>query len=177
MPRAQLRRLAASLALTALIALVTIGCAADEPPRITVYSDGTSLRLAPLQYCDVTVSSCDAAPDAKGSLTTRPGLPVQISVPESVSQTPWLVNVQSSTADGKALPVRQEFFSPGETLAYTARPGSPDERLLVVEIQQLGAAYAGKDDNTPITDEFGNPQLVARGVWSVELTPRDPSSR
>lgn len=172
MPRVRFRR----LALTALIALVTAGCATDEPPRITVYSDGTALRLAPVQYCDVTVRECDAAPAAKGSLTTRPGQPVQISIPESVSETPWLVNLQSINEDGDPLPVRQEFFSPGKTLAYTARPGKPDERLLVVEIHQLGAAYAGNDDNTPITDEFGNPQLVARGVWSLELTPRDPTA-
>ncbi|MPY77204.1 MAG: DUF2771 family protein [Actinophytocola sp.] len=153
-------------------ALLATSCAETGPPEVSIYADGEYTRAAPLKYCDVLISDCDAAADAQARLPIRPGQPVQISVPAEVAESPWLVNVQGVSADGTPQPVRQKFFSPGESYAYTARPSSPGERLLVVEVLQLGGAYAGGADGKPITDSEGNPQLLARGWWSVELSAR-----
>ncbi|GAA5111807.1 DUF2771 family protein [Haloechinothrix salitolerans] len=154
------------------LALITTSCADAGPPEVSIYADGEHTRVAPLKYCDVLINDCDATPDARATLPIRPGEPVQISVPAEIAETPWLVNVQGLSADGTPLPVRQEFFAPGESHAYTARPANPGERLLVVEVLQLGGAYAGGTDGKPITDAEGNPQLLARGWWSLQLEAR-----
>ncbi|WP_034268861.1 DUF2771 family protein [Haloechinothrix halophila] len=154
------------------LALLATSCAEAGPPEVSIYADGEYTRVAPLKYCDVLISDCQSAADAQATLPIRPGEPVQVSVPAEIAEAPWLVNVQGVAADGTLLPVRQEFFSPGESYAYTARPTSPGERLLVVEVLQLGGAYAGGEDGKPITDSEGNPQLLARGWWSVGLAAR-----
>lgn len=159
-------------ALLGALALVTTSCAETGPPEVSIYADGEHTRVAPLKYCDVLIKECDAAKDAQATLPIRPGEPVQISVPAEIAETPWLVNVQGVSADGTPLPVRQEFFTPGESYAYTARPASQGERLLVVEVLQLGGAFAGGANGKPLTDAAGNPQLLARGWWSVELSAR-----
>ncbi|MFO7190815.1 MULTISPECIES: DUF2771 family protein [Thermocrispum] len=151
------RRLPAVL--LAALASTVAGCSASGPPELTVYADGKTMQLAPVQYCDVRVTECEANPQAAGLMTVRPDRPMQISVPPEVAESPWLVYVQSVDAQGRPQPVQHEFFSPGEAYAYTARP-APGQRLLTVEIQQAGAAF----------DDSG--VIVARGVWSVQLRGR-----
>lgn len=160
------------LSLLAGIALLTSACTTVGPPELTFFAEGEAIEVAPVQYCDVKVTSCEDAGGGSDVLRVRPGRPVHISVPGEVAESPWLVNVQTVAPDGTVLPVRQEFFAPGRTYAYTARPARPDERILVVEVQQLGAAYAGDPQGNPITDESGNPQLVARAVWTVAVRDR-----
>ncbi|MGH3433243.1 MAG: DUF2771 family protein [Thermocrispum sp.] len=145
--------------LLAALGLVLAGCGTQGPPELTVYADGRAVELAPVQYCDVQVSDCDANPGAKARMTLRPGRPLQISVPAGVAESPWVVYVQSTDAEGKPQPVRQRFFGPDEAFAYTARPG-PGQRLLTVEVQQAGGRF----------DPDG--QLLARGVWAVQLRER-----
>ncbi|MGH3517212.1 MAG: DUF2771 family protein [Haloechinothrix sp.] len=151
--------------------LLTSACAEVGPPELTFYADGHTVTVEPVQYCDIEVTSCGSGGGAQGDLKVRPGQPVQISVPSEVAESPWLVNVQSVAKDGTPLPVKQEFFGQGDAYAYTARPANPDERIFVVEVQQIGVAYASDAEGNPIADEAGNPQLVARGVWTVELQP------
>lgn len=165
-------RIGQVLSLIAGFALLTSACTTVGPPELTFFAEGEAIEVAPLQYCDVKVTTCEAAGGGAEVLRVRPGKPVQISVPGDVADSPWLVNVQTVAQDGTVLPVRQEFFPPGSTYAYTARPSRPDERILVVEVQQLGAAYAADAEGSPLTDESGNPQLVARGVWTVKVRPR-----
>ncbi|GAB3583201.1 DUF2771 family protein [Amycolatopsis endophytica] len=154
-------------------ALALTGCSASVgPPEVTFFGDGHTVNAEPIMHCDAIVSQCDESPEAAATLKVRPGKPVQISVPSEVGDTPWLVNVQYTNAKGEPQPIKQEFFSPGDKLAYTATGAAPDDQLVVVEVQQLGAAYAvDKATNEPILDENGNPQLVARGVWSLQVQP------
>ncbi|WP_028849606.1 DUF2771 family protein [Thermocrispum municipale] len=152
MPRRILAVLLAALALVA-------GCSAPSPPEVTVYADGKAVQLAPVQYCDVQVTDCQANPQAAGTLTLRPGKPMQISVPPDVADSPWVVYVQTVDAQGKPQPVQRTFFAPDESYAYTARP-APGQRLLTVEVQQAGARF----------DQNG--EVLARGVWSVQLRGR-----
>ena len=152
-------------------ALALTGCSTSAgPPEITFYSDGHTVNADPVVHCDALVRSCDKYPAATASLKARPGMPVQISVPSEISKTPWLVNVQYADASGQ-LQLKQQYFSPNSKLAYTATPNTPAEQLVVVEVQQLGAAYAADQSGNPILDENGNPQLVARSLWSLQIQP------
>lgn len=158
------------LGLVAAGALALTGCSATAgPPEVTFYGDGHTVDAGPVVHCDAIVSKCDKYPNATATLNVRKGLPVQISVPSAVGDTPWLVNVQYADASGN-LRIKQQFFTPRSRLAYTAEPG-PGNQLVVVEVQQLGAAYAADQQGNPILDENGNPQLVARAFWSLQVRP------
>jgi hypothetical protein len=152
-------------------ALVLAGCSTSAaPPEVTFYGDGHTVNADPVIHCDALVRKCDKYPNATATLKVRPGRPVQISVPSDVSDTPWLVNVQYSDPKGN-LQVKQQFFPPKSKLAYTASAADPADQLVVVEVQQLGAAYAADQAGNPVLDENGNPQLVARAYWSLQIQP------
>lgn len=145
--------------LLAALALVVTGCTTYGPPELTVFADGRAIELAPVQYCDIQVTDCDANPGARARMTLRPGQPVQISVPTDVAESPWVVYVQSADAKGRPQPVKEQYFGPDEAFAYTARP-EPGQRLLTVEVQQAAGRF----------DEDG--QLLTRGIWAVRLRDR-----
>ncbi|MDQ0378937.1 DUF2771 family protein [Amycolatopsis thermophila] len=161
-----------TLLLLAAGALALTGCSASVgPPEVTFFGDGHTVNAEPIAHCDALLKSCDESPDAAVTLKVRRGKPVQISVPSDIGDTPWLVNVQYANAKGELQPVKQQFFTPGSKLAYTATGNAPDDQLVVVEVQQLGAAYAVDPAGNPIVDENGNPQLVVRGLWSLQVQP------
>ncbi|MBA0127696.1 DUF2771 family protein [Haloechinothrix sp. YIM 98757] len=162
----------AVLAGTAGAVFAVAGCGEVGPPEITIYSDGEAIQVEPFTYCDVEVTECDNDETHEYALPTRPGQPAQISVPGEIAETPWLVNVQAADADGTPLPVQQEYFSPGEAHAFTAEPPSPDATLLIVEVQQMGAAFAADQEGEPIRDEEGAMQPVTRGIWPVAFEAR-----
>lgn len=151
-------------------ALLLAGCSAPGQPRISFFADGDTVRTEPLVYCDALVKQCERS-GRPATLRVRPGEPVQVSLPEQVVKTPWVVNVQYLGPDGKPRPVRQKVFTDRNQHAYTVQPGGPGNQLLVVEIQQLGAAFAANSKGEPILDEAGQPQLVVRGVWSLQIEP------
>lgn len=155
--------------LLACAALAVAGCSTPGPPKITFYADGDSVRAAPLRYCDALLRECEQS-GSKAALTVREGEPVQISVPGDVARTPWLVNVQYLTESGQPQ-LEQEVFTSGDQHAFTVNAGGPAAQLVVVEVQQIGAAYAVDEQGQPILDPAGNPQLVARGIWSLQITP------
>ncbi|WP_092529386.1 DUF2771 family protein [Amycolatopsis arida] len=157
------------LAVLGVAAFAVVGCSAPPEPAVTFYADGDTVRTEPLIHCDALVRQCEQGGEP-ARLAVRPGRPVQISVPADVAEAPWVVNVQYLDAAGEPRPVRQEFFSPGTQHAHTVTAG-PGDQLLVVEVQQLGAAFAGDEEGNPIVDEEGNPQLVARAIWSLQVEP------
>ncbi|QWF81684.1 DUF2771 family protein [Amycolatopsis sp. CA-230715] len=159
------------LALLPLGALALTGCGTPGPPEVTFFADGHAINAEPLIHCDVTVQKCEQSKDGAPKLKVRPGKPVQISVPSDVTETPWLVNVQYANAKGELQPVKQEVFTSGKQYAYTATTPAPDDQLLVVEIQQVGVATSVDATGKPNADAEGNPQLVARAVWSLQVQP------
>ncbi|OZM70559.1 hypothetical protein CFN78_24445 [Amycolatopsis antarctica] len=150
-------------------AVTVTGCSAPGAPEVSFYADGRTVNAAPLIYCDAIVSSCEQNEGAAAKIPVRAGMPVQISLPSEVAETPWVVNVQYTDAEGNLKPIKQEFFGQDSRLAYTATGDAPGDQVLVVEIQQLGAAYAADATGMPIPDADGNPQLVVRGVWSFQV--------
>lgn len=151
-------------------ALALSGCAAPGPSEVTFYSDGHTVAAKPLVDCDALVRNCSKNPDAQAHLTARPGKPVQISVPSEIGDTPWLVITQYAEGGG-ALKAKQQYFSRKSKLAYTATPDTPTGQVVVVEVQQLGAAFAADQAGNPVLDDNGNPQLVARAYWSLQVQP------
>lgn len=142
-------------AILAVVALFTTGCGASEHlPELTVYADGTAIELAPINYCDVRVTDCQPNAAAGGQLKARPGKPVQISVPTEVAETPWVVSVWTESGGDQP---RQEFFGPDKAFSYTAQPKNPEDRVVEIQVLQLGAAV----------DPEGN--LLARGHWQLAL--------
>ncbi|WP_020669980.1 DUF2771 family protein [Amycolatopsis nigrescens] len=157
--------------LFAAAALVLAGCSTPGPPQVTFFADGNTVEAAPMIHCDAKVQKCEQNDGAKAQLKVRAGQPVQISVPSEVAETPWVVNVQYTNAKGELQPVKQETFTNGKQFAYTASANGSDGQLVVVEVQQLGAAYAADESGQPALDEDGQPQLVARAVWSLQVQP------
>lgn len=155
-----------------LAALAVAGCSTPGPPEVTFFADGDTATAAPLKYCDAQIQSCEQN-GAPATLKVRAGKPVQLSLPSEVFETPWALNVQYLDAAGKPQPVHQKVFTDTENPqhAYTVTPPVPGAQLLVVEVQQLGAAYAADEQGNPILDEAGQPQLLVRGVWSLRITP------
>ncbi|WP_116048770.1 DUF2771 family protein [Amycolatopsis palatopharyngis] len=148
-------------ALLPCAALVLAGCSASgSEPQVTFYTDGEAAETEPFKYCNVQVSECEEI-GAVAELASRPGRPVQISVPSEVSETPWVARIEYLTGDGE-LREKAEFFSSGTQHAYTATGEGPGYQILVVEVQQPGAAY--------VVDEAGNPELLMRAVWSLHVT-------
>ncbi|NIH86955.1 DUF2771 family protein [Amycolatopsis granulosa] len=161
-----------TLLLLAAGALTLTGCTATAgPPEVTFFGDGHTVNAGPIVNCDALLKSCSQDPGAAATLKVRPGKPVQISVPSEIGDTPWLVNVQYTNAKGELQPVKQQYFSPGAKLAYTATGNTPGDQLVVVEVQQLGAVFAADQAGNPILDENGNPQLVARSLWTLQVQP------
>jgi hypothetical protein len=152
-------------------AFALTGCSAPDAPEVTFFADGHTVNSPPLIHCDELVRKCEQSPGGAASLKVRPGKPVQVSVPSEIAKTPWVINVQYADAKGELQPVEQQTFTSGDTLAYTATPPSADDQLVVVEIQQLGAAYAADETGKPIVDQAGNPQLVVRAIWSLQIDP------
>lgn len=151
-------------------ALVVSGCTAQGPPEVSFYADGDTARAEPMVHCDVLVKNCDETGNPV-SLPVRPGKPVQLSIPNAIAETPWAVTVQYRTSDGK-VNYKHETFTSGEQYAYTADPSGKENQILVVEIQQISAAYATTEQGKISLDAGGNPQLVARGIWSLRVDPR-----
>ncbi len=129
-----------------------------------------------MNYCDALLTHCEITDGEPAVLDARPGQPVQISVPSEIAESPWLVIVQSYDPEGNLLPMSQEVFTDGTQLAHTVIPESAEHQVLVVEVQQLGAAYAVNERDEPILDENGQPQLVVRGVWSLQIAPQEQRS-
>lgn len=165
------------VALVAAGAAVLTGCSAPQPPEVTFYTDGESVTAGPMSYCDALLTDCQVTDGDPVVLDARPGQRVQVSVPAEIAETPWLVIVQAYDPEGDLLPMQQEVLTDGTRHAHTVIPESAEHQILVVEVQQLGAAYAVDEKDEPILDENGQPQLVVRGVWSLQINPREQDAR
>jgi hypothetical protein len=135
---------------------------------VTFYADGDTVHTEPVFHCDVYVQSCTEGDPAQ--LSVRPGKPVQISVPSPVVDTPWCVVTGYVTPQG-APQVKGEVFSPGTQHAYTASPPSPADQLLLVEVQQVGAAVAREQPETGQRLGACGSQFAPRAAWRLQIVP------
>lgn len=133
---------------------VLTGCGQQPPDRQVGFSvQGHSVHTGPVQDCDIHLTSCDQHKDAVATLTVPVGQPVQISVPDSVAQTPWQV-VFRYDKGGEQVGGRSEVFPPGARHDYTLHV--PEQGTLEsLEVQQYGAP-----DLTG-----GEPSFRIRAAW------------
>ncbi|KMS83508.1 hypothetical protein ACZ91_52780, partial [Streptomyces regensis] len=64
---------------------------------------------------------------------------------------PWVIIVQYVDAETGKQKLEQRAFTDGARHAYTATPPTQRDRVAVVEIQQIGAAYAADGKGNPLT--------------------------
>ncbi|ADG77463.1 hypothetical protein TPAU25S_02309 [Tsukamurella paurometabola] len=128
-------------------------------PALSAASEGTLLKVAPLQYCDAEANppSCDT-PARPTRLAVEPGKAIVISLPDYITDRPWDVTIQRfDTTTGKASLETRTHVKPTEATLVLK---STDQLILgAVEIRVP----------SPVQDAFGN--LVAQAVWGIDTLP------
>ncbi|MGW4246831.1 DUF2771 family protein [Nocardia sp. NPDC004722] len=136
----------------AVAAVVTIAVRhADKPQtEITAYANGKSITVTPYMDCNVRMQDCRTLPadnevplppgvecaaggDAchtgkSAALPVKPGLPLQLSLPKEIADSPWLGAVVYQAPNGKLLqkPIQHDDYAKGTT-ALT-RPATRSSR-------------------------------------------------
>ncbi len=144
-----------------LAASVLAGCGQSSPPEVTFTVEDRSATTGPIRHCDVELTECEENDSAVAVLRVPPGQPVQISVPESVAQTPWQV-VFRYRKGAEQVGGRSEVFPPGGQQDYTLRvpEGGALESL---EVQQYGA---------PALAAGGESSFRIRAAWVLAAEGR-----
>jgi hypothetical protein len=141
--------------------LLLSGC--TKPiPDVTFYTSGHSVAAAPLQYCDSTLQHCLPHANPPVFLGVTPGQPVQVSAPVEFRTTPWQVAARYRDGQGKEFVACSALFANGGQLAYTVRPPT-GYQLVLIEVYQV-AALIGLGGNQQVT-------FADSGVWSLVATP------
>jgi hypothetical protein len=124
--------------MAALAALVLTGCSAPQPPEVTFFASGTTVRLSPSPACNPDVQECQAT----GDLAVPGGKLLNISVPSQVAEKPWVVVFKFRGADGAEQKARSAIFKSGERYAYTLNLPTAGDQLLHVEVQRIAGISA-----------------------------------
>lgn len=149
-----LRRLLPVLAAALLVA----GCGGSPPPEVTFAAGATSVVARPTQYCDIDLTNCSSDPAAPVALTVPPGTPLQVSVPEAVSSTPWQVVFSYRDGTGAQTDGRSPVFAVNAQQTYSLQlPGATD-RLITAQVQQYGPPPQANPDT-------GELEFPIRASW------------
>ena len=147
--------MARSLLLAAVL-LLAAGCGAD-PPQVTFTAAGTTVTARPAQYCDLKLADCSADATAPVQLAVPPGTPLQVAVPDDVSQAPWHVVFSYRDAGGRQVDARSPVLT-NKQHDYTLTLPAPADRLLTAQVQQFGPA-------PQINEQTGEVEFPVRGSW------------
>lgn len=140
-----------------LATAVLAGCGQPTAPEVTFSVDGRSVATGPIRYCDIELTDCEENDSAVAVLDVPVGRPVQISVPETVADTPWQV-VFRYRHNGEQVGGRSEVFTPGLRQDYTLQV--PETGVLeTLEVQQYGAP------ELPGEVAGGEPSFRIRAAW------------
>lgn len=162
-----MRRVLFALLTTGGLVLSLSACSAPNP-NITFYSSGSSIAVAPIQYCDVNEDHCQADGDAVRSLAVDSGEPVQISAPAQVADTPWQVAARYRDPGGTQYVTCSPLFRPRARFAYTVHLPRAGDQLLLVEVYQASAVI----EETP----NGDVETPVRGTWVLTANSRGAST-
>jgi hypothetical protein len=150
------RSLLAALALATAVAVA--GCGSAGKPQVT-WTVGTATRtVGPAQYCDIKMKDCSNDDAAKAELAVPAGTPVQVTVPDEVSQAPWSVVFSYTGPDGQRTDGRSPVFAPKAQTSYTLTLPEPGDVLGTAQVQLLGAAPVANADT-------GELEYPARATW------------
>jgi hypothetical protein len=142
--------------LLAAVLLLAAGCGAD-PPQVTFTAAGTTVTARPAQYCDLKLADCSADATAPVQLAVPPGTPLQVAVPDEVSQAPWHVVFSYRDAGGQQVDARSPVLT-NKQHDYTLTLPAPADRLLTAQVQQFGPA-------PQINEQTGEVEFPVRGSW------------
>lgn len=152
--------------LLVLVVLVLAGCSSapeeePPPPNVDFLIAGEKTVAKPFLYCDVKVENCKRDNAAMLKLPVPPGTPVRVTVPKEVSDTPWSVVIQYTTAAGEQKnPVTVATFAPGKETSFEALPPGAGDQLQTVEVKQAGGVLVQGD---------AGPEAVTRAAWSLRV--------
>ncbi|SDD27956.1 DUF2771 family protein [Actinokineospora iranica] len=142
----------------ACAAAVLTACGTPQPPEVTFYADGKTVRVTPQILCEVGTQECLQNEDAVASLRIRPGKPVQVSVPADIAQSPWGVAFSYLDREGQRVDASSRVFFPKDNqYAYTLELPDNADRLLIAAVQKLAVIN-------------GN-QLLVSGYWILQARP------
>ena len=126
--------------LLAAAAVLLAGCGSSAPPTVTFAVSGQVLTAAPTQYCDNKMQNCTGDPNSRVSTPVPPGTPVQITVPQEVSDAPWQVAFAYVGKDGRTTNGRSPISAPKQRTDYTLTLPAPTDRLVTAQVQLFGPA-------------------------------------
>ena len=144
------------------VLLLAAGCGAD-PPQVTFAAAGTTVTARPAQYCDLKLTDCNADATAPVQLAVPPGTPLQVAVPDDVSQAPWHVVFSYRDAGGRQVDARSPVLT-NKQHDYTLTLPEAADRLLTAQVQQFGPA-------PQINEQTGEVEFPVRGSWVLNTTP------
>ncbi|GAA2885816.1 hypothetical protein GCM10010472_50010 [Pseudonocardia halophobica] len=145
-------------ALTLTTAVVLAGCGSDEKPQVTWAAGAATQSSGPAQFCDLKMKDCSNDEAAQARLAVPAGTPVEVTVPEEVSEAPWSVVFSYTGPDGQRTDGRSPVFAPNARTSYTLTLPEPGDVLGTAQVQLLGAAPVANPD----TGELDYP---ARATW------------
>ncbi len=129
------------LPLLAAAGLILAGCS-TPPPAFTIFIGSGSVQVPPTQYCDATgVRDCQANGAAATVVSIPDGQVVQVSAPDSVAQAQWqLAAWYKDTSNGDSYIACSPMFAANQQYAYTVRPPSGDQLVLIQIYQPANSA-------------------------------------
>jgi hypothetical protein len=142
--------------LLAPVLLLAAGCGTD-PPQVTFSAAGTTVTARAAQYCDLKLTDCSADATAPVQLAVPPGTPLQVAVPDDVSQAPWHVVFSYRDAGGQHIDARSPVLT-NKQHDYTLTLPEPADRLITAQVQQFGPA-------PQINEQTGEVEFPVRGSW------------
>ena len=157
------RRLPAVLVGAVLVGAVLLaaGCGAGEPPQVSFTAAGSTVNARPTQYCDLKLSDCTADAAAPVRLAVPPGTPLQVAVPDDVSDAPWHVVFSYRDGTGQQVDARSPVLAQKQHDWTLALP-EPADRLLTAQVQQFGPA-------PQINQSTGEVEFPVRGSWVLDV--------
>jgi hypothetical protein len=120
-------------------ALLVAGCSsAAPPPEVTFAAGAANVVAKPTQYCDLQLKNCSSDANAPVVLTVPVGTPLQVTVPEEISSTPWQVVFTYRDGTGAQTDGRSPVFAVNAQKSYALDLPTPTDRLLGAQVQQYG---------------------------------------
>ncbi|WP_229684050.1 DUF2771 domain-containing protein [Nocardia camponoti] len=159
---------AAGLAVVVFATAGIVGYAVHKAPKsepvITAYANGKTIEVAPYLYCTVRMLDCTEGDSA--TLPVRKGYPVQLSLPDQIVKSPWLIQLiylrpDNSRAD-KMIQVDRvlsfvDFPAGVHALTIDSHP-EEDLRLAGIEV---GLPILIRDSAT------GQESYMPHAAWSI----------
>ncbi|GGN84926.1 DUF2771 domain-containing protein [Nocardia rhizosphaerihabitans] len=145
-------------AVTAGLVAYAVSKAPEHQPQITAFAHGETITVDPFMYCTVTMQDCRYGEMAE--LPVQSGKPVQISLPDQISESPWLVQLIYQRPSGEQVDRVLSFadYPAGiRALTVESQP-EPDLRLIGIEVQ---LPILARDTAT------GRESYIPHAAWSI----------